>query len=460
MSFQETLSNAWRLHQAGQIQQAEEYYRQVLNQDPKHADAWVYLGIALFDRREFAESTQAYREALKLNDRNPIAWNNLGNSLRMQGSVEEADQCFARALQQRPNYLSALKNRGTLWVWSGEVERGLSWYERGLTVARDDVELHRNLGVIRLLQQDYARGWPEYRWRWRMAGHARPAVTAPVWQGQSLQGKTILLYAEQGLGDAIHFVRMAAVLKSLGARVLLQCPARLLSLFTSVPGVDQLLLDQAPLPAVDYHASLIDVVDVLWTTTGKMEWGVQAFGSKASYLAVSRELVAYWENWLRGLKPGRRIGIAWQGNREHHADVYRSIPLEQLRPLSELKDVELISLQLGDGAEQLGHCEWASDIVRLPEHFDSQDAFTDTTAIVQQLDAVVTTDTSIAHLAGAVGAKVHLLLGKVPDWRWGTTGASTPWYPAMNLYRQATLGDWESVIAEVAAALGELESLD
>ncbi|MCP4890441.1 MAG: tetratricopeptide repeat-containing glycosyltransferase family protein [Rubripirellula sp.] len=455
MSFQQTLENAWRLHQAGQIEQAEEYYRQVLNQDPKHADAWVYLGIALFDRREFVESSQAYREALTLSDRNPIAWNNLGNSLRMQGLVEEADQCFERALQQKPNYLSALKNRGTLWVWSGEVERGLSWYERGLKVASDDVELHRNLGVIHLLQQDYARGWPEYRWRWRMSGNVRPIVTAPIWQGQSLQGKTILLYPEQGLGDAIHFVRMAAVLKSLGARVLLQCSARLLSLFTSVSGVDQLLLDQAPLPAVDYHASLIDVVDVLWATTGEMEWGAEAFDDKASYLAVSQELVAYWKNWLHELKPGRRIGIVWQGNREHHADVYRSISLEQLRPLSELKDVELISLQLGDGAEQLGRCEWASEIVRLPEHFDSQDAFTDTAAIVQQLDAVVTTDTSIAHLAGAVGANVHVLLGKVPDWRWGTTGTRTPWYPAMRLHRQKTLGDWRDVVGEVAAVLSD-----
>jgi Flp pilus assembly protein TadD len=455
MSFQQTLENAWRLHQAGQIEQAEEYYRQVLNQDPKHADAWVYLGIALFDRREFVESSQAYRKALTLSDHNPIAWNNLGNSLRMQGLVEEADQCFERALQQKPNYLSALKNRGTLWVWSGEVERGLSWYERGLKVASDDVELHRNLGVIHLLQQDYARGWPEYRWRWQMSANARPIVTAPIWQGQSLQGKTILLYPEQGLGDAIHFVRMAAVLKSLGARVLLQCPARLLSLFTSVSGVDQLLLDQAPLPAVDYHASLIDVVDVLWETTGKMEWGAEAFGDKASYLAVSQELVAYWKNWLDELKPGRRIGIVWQGNREHHADVYRSISLEQLRPLSELKDVELISLQLGDGAEQLGRCKWASEIVQLPEHFDSQDAFTDTAAIVQQLDAVVTTDTSIAHLAGAVGANVHVLLGKVPDWRWGTTETRTPWYPAMRLHRQKTLGDWRDVVGEVAAVLSD-----
>jgi hypothetical protein len=453
MSFQETLSHAWRLHQAGQVEQAEEYYRQVLDADPKHADAWVYLGIALFDRRRFAESVEAYRQALQVNEHNPIAWNNLGNSLRLLGQVAEADHCFDRALQQRPGYLSALKNRGTLWVWSGEIERGLSWYEQGLRTAPDNVELHRNLGVIHLLKQDYRRGWPEYRWRWKMPDLVRPTVSAPIWQGESLVGKTILLYAEQGLGDAIHFVRMAAVLKSRGARVVLLCPPRLLPLFTSVPGVDQLVLDYAPLPPVDFHASLLDVVDTLWSTTGRMEWGQAAFGRDGRYLSVSSELVDYWKGWFDRLPPGRRIGINWQGNRAHHADVYRSIPLETLRPLTSLPSVQLISLQFGDGSEQLDRCEWADGVVRLPEHLDAEGAFTDMTAILQHLDAVVTTDTSIAHLSGAVGAKVHVLLGKVPDWRWGMTGETTPWYPTMKLHRQTDLGRWDDVVNEIVLSL-------
>ena len=453
MGFGETLANAWKLHQAGQVKQAEEFYRQVLSMDPRHADAWVYLGIALFDQRAFPESAEAYRSALKISELNPIAWNNLGNTLRMQGLLEESDQCFERALQQKPDYLSALKNRGTLWVWSGEIERGLSWYERGLEIAPEHVELHRNLGVIRLLQQDYERGWPEYRWRWKMPDTARPSIPAPIWQGESLAGKSILLYPEQGLGDAIHFVRMTSVLNSMGARVMLQCQPRLLSLFTSVSGVDQWLLDHAPVPPVDFHASLLDVVDVLWSNRGEMDYGIDAFGEDGSYLTVSSELIAYWENWARALSSGLRVGINWQGNREHHADVYRSVELEVLRPLSQLENVTLVSLQFGDGSEQLATAEWADRVVRLPEHVDSEGAFTDTTAIVRNLDAVVTTDTAVAHLAGAVGAEVHVLLGKVPDWRWGQHGDRTPWYPSMHLHRQPTLGSWTGVMDEVTESL-------
>ncbi|MEM8667243.1 MAG: tetratricopeptide repeat-containing glycosyltransferase family protein [Planctomycetota bacterium] len=455
MGFQEKLAYAWKQHQAGQVQHAEQSYRQVLDVDPNHADAWVYLGIALFDQRQFSESAAAYREALNRGEQNPIAWNNLGNSLRMLGQIEEADQCFENALAQKPDYLSALKNRGTLWIWSGEIDRGLSWYQRGLEVAPNHVELHRNLGVIYLLQQDYKRGWPEYRWRWHMPDMSRPRLPAPVWRGESLQGKTILLYPEQGLGDAIHFVRMASVLQSQGARVLFRCAPRLLSLFTSVPGIDQLVLEQAMIPRVDYHASLVDVVDVLWSKTGQMEWGAGAFSGKDHYLTVSRELIAYWEHWmLQELpKPVRRIGINWQGNREHHADVYRSVPLEVLRPLAEINGIQLVCLQFGDGAEQLNACDWSDRVVRLPEHVDSEGAFTDTTAIILHLDAVVTTDTSLAHLAGAAGVPAHVILGRVPDWRWGMNEQTTNWYPSVRLHRQATLGDWTGVINTVADAL-------
>ncbi len=219
----QTLQQAWQIHQAGDVERAETLYRRVIDASPKNADAWVYLGIALFDRREFSESVEAYRRAIKIKRVFPIAWNNLGNSLRMSGDVEEADRCFNTSLDQDPNYLSALKNRGTLWIWSGDVERGLQWYQRGLEVDPHHAELHRNLGVIELLRGNYDVGWPHYRWRWKMPGLYRPKSSAPIWSGQPLAGKTVLLYPEQGLGDAIHFVRVAKTLVDRGATVILQC---------------------------------------------------------------------------------------------------------------------------------------------------------------------------------------------------------------------------------------------
>ena len=279
-TINEVLQQGWKLHQAGHIDQAEQHYRQALANAPKNEDALVYLGIALFDQRRFEESVAAYREALAIRHSYPIAWNNLGNSLRMLGMVEEAEECFTISIQQKPDYLSALKNRGTLWIWSGQIERGLAWYQRGLEVDPNNAELHRNLGVINLLLGNYDIGWPEYRWRWNMPGTFRPSTSTPAWTGQSLTGKTILLYPEQGLGDAIHFVRVARSLQDLGAKVVLQCAAEMIPLFTSAPGIDQLALDTAPVPIVDYHASMIEVIDVLYSRSGSIAWGTELFEAR------------------------------------------------------------------------------------------------------------------------------------------------------------------------------------
>ncbi|MGB7327582.1 MAG: tetratricopeptide repeat-containing glycosyltransferase family protein [Rubripirellula sp.] len=449
----QSLQQAWQIHQSGDVTRAEAIYRRVIDQSPKNADAWVYLGIALFDQRQFAESVDAYRRAIKIKRVFPIAWNNLGNSLRMAGDVDEADRCLQTSLDQDPNYLSALKNRGTLWIWTGDIERGLQWYQRGLEVDPDNAELHRNLGVIELLRGNYDAGWPHYRWRWRMPGLTRPQSPAPVWGGQPLAGRTVLLYPEQGLGDAIHFVRVARTMVDRGATVILQCAAKLIPLFSSTMntlGVSRLMADTDAAPPVDYQVSMIEAVDGLYQMDGRVDYRSDLVSPNSGYLGVSNELVEYWRKWLAANTTGRCIGINWQGNPQHHADVYRSVPLSILEPLSTVEGITLVNLQFGFGAEQLDTCSFGDRVVRLPEHVDATEgAFTDTAAILACLDGVITSDTAIAHLAGAVGADVTTMLGRVPDWRWLQTGDSTPWYPTMKLVRQQQLGSWDNVVAEV-----------
>lgn len=490
------LKAAWERHQSGNTADAEVVYRDVLESHPDSWAAWVYLGIVLFDTRRFEESVEAYRRAIAIQDPSPIAWNNLGNSLRMLGELDEADHCFATALDQKPEYLSALKNRGTLWIWAGEIGRGMRWYEAGLRVAPDDPEMHRNVGIISLLNGDFERGWAEYRWRWKVPGLFRPGVSpmARHWTGEPLAGKRFLLYPEQGLGDAIQFVRVAQQLRDRGARVVLHLDPKLIDLFSSAPGYDELSRQTIEPPATDFHASMIEAVDVIYQRTGEMDFGQNLFVDRSGvgapsrprgYLRVSDALCDYWRRWLDTHIPlndasSLRVGINWQGNPDHHADVYRSIRLSEFQPLVSASshglgdaehearrgggarsadggNVQWVNLQFGYGVEQLSDVSWSDPIHRLPDDLDPPGkAFTDSAAIVSQLDAVVTTDTAMAHLAGSIGTPTVVLLGKVPDWRWGITGDHSDWYPTMRLVRQSTVGDWGQVMEQAA---DEIKSL-
>jgi Flp pilus assembly protein TadD len=457
----DVLSQGWKVHQAGRLDDAVRVYRHVIDQAPSNPEAHVYLGIALFDQRRYQDSVDAYRKAISLRETFPIAWNNLGNSLRMIGDVEQSDDCFEKALELDPKYLSAFKNRGTLWIWNGEIDRGLEWYEKGLAIAPDDAELHRNLGVIHLLRGDYDRGWPEYRWRWKMPGMRRPHSAAPIWIGEEINGRSILLYPEQGRGDEMNFIRVATMLSAAGASVVVQCDHNMVPLFTSVRGIQSLLPSGATLPPVDFQASFVDALDAWYQSHGELPYGAEHFdryGDHHGYLNVSDPLVNYWQNWLEkngmGKDDRKRIGIAWQGNPKHHADIYRSVPLEVFRPLAEDPALNLISLQFGFGAEQIEQVDFGSEISQLPEDTDtSGGAFTDTAAVMKNLDHVVTTDTSLAHLAGALGVPTTLLLGKVPDWRWLREGDTTAWYPSVKLVRQSRMGDWSDVVTRTHDAL-------
>ena len=456
----EVLQRGWQIHQSGDVHQAESIYRHVLAHSPRNSDAFVYLGIALFDQRRFVESIESYREAIAIRNHFPIAWNNLGNSLRMTGEFDEAEMALATALQQQPDYLSALKNRGTLWVWNGEIERGLKWYDEGLKVAPDNAELHRNLGVIHLLLGNYDKGWSEYRWRWKMPGTYRPSTTIPVWQGEEINGRSILLYPEQGRGDAIQFIRVARTLKQAGATVFVQCAPELIPLFSSAPGIEMLLPIGSVVPPVDYHASLIDVVDCWYQQHRCLPTEGDAFSTGNGYLSVGNSLTESWQHWFEThCDSGQRIGINWQGNPEHHADVYRSIALSELKPLASIPNAQLISLQFGYGIEQIPQCDFRDKITVLPESIDvNNGAFVDTAAILQNLDCLVTTDTAVAHLAGAVGVKTFLMLNKVPDWRWLNEGVSTPWYPSVKLIRQRQIGNWNVVVEEICESISAMDN--
>jgi tetratricopeptide (TPR) repeat protein len=444
--FQAELSRAWQVHQQGRVTDAEQVYRRVLSQAPQDANAWCYLGIALHDQRKYHEAVEAYRQALRINPLFPIALNNLGNTLRYVGDVEQADQCFQKALDLKPDYFNAFKNRGTLHAWNGRTDLAFKYYSKALELNPNEAELHRNLGVILLLQGRFREGWDEYRWRWKVGDLNRP-VQLPVWDGSDLRGKSILLTAEQGLGDTIHFVRFAQVLRQQGAKTLVYAQSALMALLQNNHNLGPFYPNNLPLGQMfDYQCSLIDAADLL-------NVDLKSIPSLLGYIQPPQNLLAYWKQQMPKLSGKFRVGIAWQGNPDHQADMFRSIPLSFFEPLSQIPGVELVSLQQGFGIEQIR--EWrGAPLGLLPEGVDkSSGAFMDTAAIMQMLDLVITSDTSIAHLAGALGVPTWVGLNFVPDWRWLMDRDDSPWYPSIRLFRQTKTGDWASVFSAIQAEL-------
>ncbi len=443
-SLQNELLRGWQIHQQRRFADAEHIYRNVLHQAPGNAHAWCYLGIALHDQRQYAGAVEAYRKALQLQPEFPIALNNLGNSLRYEGEADEADDCFRKAIELKPDYLNAFKNRGTLHVWNGNLQQGLGYYQQALQINPNEAELHRNLGVIYLLQGRFEEGWKEYRWRWRVGDLNRPNIGVPVWDGEDLAGKSILLTAEQGLGDTIHFVRYARVLRERGASTTVYCQPQLLALLQNSPELGPMYPNSLGLDRpVDLQCSLVDVADLTGTTD-------ETIPGQTPYIHPAPHLCSYWQERLPRKAETLRVGIAWQGNPDHQADVFRSVPLKCFEPIADVPGVELISLQNGFGVEQLD--EWAGDkpITVLDSNVDkSSGAFMDTAAIMKTLDLIITSDTSIAHLAGALAVPTWIALGYIPDWRWLLSREDSPWYPTVRLFRQSTIGDWNGVFSRI-----------
>ncbi|MFM8571979.1 MAG: tetratricopeptide repeat protein [Pirellula sp.] len=449
---QQKLLAAWRVHQQGNIAAARQVYEEVLRKDPNDANAWCYLGIALHDQKRYGQAVEAYEKAISLQPSFPIALNNLGNSLRYLGRIEESDQRFQQAIDIKPDYFNAYRNRGTLHAWTGRIDLALKHYADAMRLEPQDAELHRNLGVINLLQGNFDVGWQEYRHRWKCAEAVQHRYSQPKWAGEDLRGKTILLYAEQGLGDTIHFVRYAKILRDRGARTIVHAQAQLMAILQGCPGISSLIPNTWNVEEpFDYHCSLIDVADVLKTDLSNIPGDVP-------YIKLPENLVGYWKRKLQELLPPakRRIGLVWQGNPDHQADMFRSFPLAALESLSHLEDVQLVSLQFGRGGEQIQQWTASKPIHTLPEEIDrSSGAFMDTAAILHHLDWIVTSDTSMAHLAGALGRPTMILLGFTPDWRWLLDRDDSPWYPTAKLVRQKTIGQWHSVGQQAAELLAE-----
>jgi tetratricopeptide (TPR) repeat protein len=401
------------------------------------------LGNALASLGRLDEAMASFRRALALRPDYPEAQSNLGNALRESGDIEAAISVGRRALEMRPDYPEACNNLATALYENGEYDESISYYKKAIELRPDFALAHRNLGVLLLTKGDLVAGWCEHEWRWKVPQFYPPGreLARPLWDGSDLAGRRILIQAEQGLGDVIQMARYAPSLAQRGGKVIFRCPRELLRLFHTLEGVTQLLSLSESLPEFDVHCPVVSLPAAMRSDQATIPRAVP-------YLKADPTLKAKWA--ARVPTDGRlKIGLRWAGQPRHPNDHHRSFDLAELAPLAGIGNAWFCSLQKGNGSSQANSppagmevADWTDELVD----------FADTAALMEQLDLIITADTAVAHLAGAMGKRTWVLLPFVPDWRWMLERNDSPWYPTLRLFRQERRGDWQTPIRKVAEA--------
>jgi FkbM family methyltransferase len=440
----------------GQIGEAIVHYQQALRLRPDYSEAHNNLGLAFAERDDREAAIGSYQEALRLKPDYAEAHYNLGLVLAKTDRFDEAIVCYRQALRLKPDHAVSHYALGVALAAQGKPQEAVPSYEQALWYKPDYADARFALGVTHLLLGNFEQGWPGYEWRSLCQAHIpRWSFPHPPWDGSPLGGRPILLYTEQGLGDTLQFIRYAALVQQCGGRVTVWCPREAVSLLASCRAVEDLITEVSSNWS-GTHASLLSLPGMLHTNLATIPADVP-------YLRADPQRVEHWRREIDALPPfkrvkGRRVfkvGIAWQGSPKHPHDRKRSIPLRYFAPLAKLPGVRLVSLQVGPGAEQLRDLAGELPVTDLGSRFDTA-SIMDAAAAVTTLDLIITVDSAIAHLAGALAVPVWVLLPYVPDWRWLLDREDTPWYPTMRLFRQNDPGDSQDVIARIGRALMEV----
>ena len=508
------IGHAIALHQKGDLDEAAQIYRAILAAAPDQPDALNLLGLicyqqgrnvealqligaalnraqsanilnnfalvlAALDRHE--EALAQFERALAIDNCHANALGNRAATLARLKRDEEALAAYRRLLEVQPGHLNALNEAGGLNVRLGRAEAALACYDRAIAAApqpelyvnkgtalralnRDDealasfaaalalkpdfAEAHWNASLIRLRHGDFARGWRDYELRLCKADWQarRRNFSAPLWLGDvPIAGKTILLHAEQGFGDTLQFVRYAPLVARQGARVILECQPELKALLSGGDGIAEIVARGDALPAFDFHCPLLSLPLAFGTC-------LDTIPNAVPYLTAPEQRLRQWGGRLAGLRQPR-VGFAWAGNAAHVNDHNRSIALRTLAPVLALAGFQFVSLQKDAGAADRALLSQFPNVMDVAPEFHD---FADTASVVAQLDLVVAVDTSIVHLAGAMGKPVALLLPFSPDFRWLLVRADSPWYPTMRIFRQRAIGDWAEALEGLR---GELEEM-
>jgi len=514
-NFAETLNVAIAYHQAGNLAQAEQLYRQILQQQPQNADALSLLGVIACQKNQLEQGIALYRQAIALNPNHRQARENLnlalskhgknlideamrnlnlmanfsadptsahillGSMYQEQGLLEQALTHYQsalalhpddantlnragmvlqaqnksrlslhfhrRALALQPNHVDTLISIAKAFLDQGEVEEALLYINQALTIQPEHAIARYNRALMLLIQGNFGEGFPEYEWRLKTTEFPPCPFTQPKWDGSNLNGRTLLLHAEQGLGDTIQFIRYAAIATQKGGRVILTCHKPLIRLLSTIPGIEQITPMGQPLPHFHTYVPLLSLPGILGTTIETVPATVPYLTTPETSFQLPPSSIA---------SPQCKVGIVWSGGNLYKHNQSRSMSLETLEPLLDVPNIAFYSLQKGLPQLEIADLGWEHKLADLNRYLNDM---ADTAAAIAQLDLVITVDTSVAHLAGALGQTVWVLLAQVPDWRWMYEREDSPWYPSMRLFRQTRAGDWQNVIQRAIEALAAMK---
>jgi tetratricopeptide (TPR) repeat protein len=440
----------------------------ILNSLRRHDEALAAADLALVARPDYSEALNArgnalrhldqvegaiaaYDRAIVLNPSYAEAHSNRGNALRDLGRFDEALASYDAAIAARPDFAEGHDNRGVVLEDMQRYDDALASYDRALALNPDYAEAHANKSVVKLRLGDFAAGWPLYEWRWQSRNFAMPRedYRQPLWQGEAFKpGQTILLHAEQGLGDTLQFCRYAPMVAARGAKVVLEVPRILARLIGTLPGGATIITHADPKPVTDFHCPLLSLPGIFGTLADTVP-------ANTPYLAAEPDRIVTWRD--RVPSGDFRIGIHWQGNPNGKVDRGRSAPLAEFAPLARIAGVRLVSLQKYHGLDQLDSLPLGMEVATLGDDFDAgPDAFLDSAAALMNLDLLVSTDTAIVHLAGALNRPVWVPLQKAAHWIWALDRGDSPWYPSMRLFRQSVPGQWRDVFERIASEITRL----
>ncbi len=435
------------LKKQNRLEEAEKSHNLAIRLKPDYAEAHNNLGTTLQALSKLEEAIQSYRKAIMLKPNYAEAHYNFGNALKEQSKFAEAFLSYKRAITIKPDHVEAHNNMGITLQEQGEFMEAVEIFNNAIELKPDYADAYFNRSLISLLKENFKGGWQDYEWRLRTNNYALRTFQQPMWDGSPLNGKTILVHTEQGLGDNIQFVRYLPLIQAQGGRVIFECLPSLINLLRNCAGIDKIIERTSSGDGTvqfDVQVPLLSLPGIFNTTLDNIP-------SKKPYITPDTTYVTKWKNQLGNNSKSFKIGLVWASNPENKKIfLKKSFKLNDFKALSAIQGLSLYSLQKGPASSEVHNPPKGMKIINLDQELSD---FADTAAAIVNLDLVISIDTSVAHLAGSIGKPVWTLLPFVPDWRWMLEKDDSPWYPSMRLFRQTKLNDWTEVFEKVKNAL-------